>query len=394
MIHLINLITFLIPPLALLGGLSAGATVPLWLLAMLLKLRSSITLPKLSSLKLEGLLLGWTLLSCFWSPSLMLSFKYYIPLALGVAGYLVVKTSYQNSNDKFLPLTTPYLVLGMLLAAILFLLEYFTEGFIGGNFRLIIQNKEIFLLNMLDRGCSFLSCLAWVLIAILLLRKKYLTLAIFYFLVFMLLMVSDSLAAFVAFVAAGIVFGLGNLLGGRFLHLVTIGLIAGSLTMPICFYSFSPLDLSNKYDFLPLSAKHRIFIWSFTSHRMLEKPVLGHGFAYSKTLKLPGEEMVHYEGIELNPFSSHPHNNVLQVFLETGIIGLVLFLALIIKYLRQITYNFALGDRGEATIYAAFINYYIIGMISYNIWQWWWVCTAVFVALQFLLIKSSRPQEL
>src|SRR5687768_16705501 len=111
MMHLINSITLLIPPLALLGGLSTGVTVPLWLFAVLIKLRSNITFPKIAEHKLEGLLLGWAFLSCFWSPDLMLSFRYFIPLALGVASYLVVKASYQNGDNKFLSYTAPYLVL-------------------------------------------------------------------------------------------------------------------------------------------------------------------------------------------------------------------------------------------------------------------------------------------
>lgn len=98
--------------------------------------------------------------------------------------------------------------------------------------------------------------------------------------------------------------------------------------------------------------------------------------------------MINYNGEKWHPLPLHPHNNILQITLELGIIGLILFLCLVYKYLKQI--NNIKSSNFRAASYSCFINYYIIGMISYNIWQIWWISSGIWVlVLMKLLVKPD-----
>jgi len=58
-----------------------------------------------------------------------------------------------------------------------------------------------------------------------------------------------------------------------------------------------------------------------------------------------------------------------------------LFLALVYKTAAAIK-NISKKHKNYALVsYACFINYYVIGMISYSIWQSWWVSSGIWVAI-------------
>jgi O-antigen ligase len=117
---------------------------------------------------------------------------------------------------------------------------------------------------------------------------------------------------------------------------------------------------------LPPSWAARIDIWSFTSARMAEKPLLGWGLDASRMFK---------GGIPL-----HPHDAPLQLWFELGVVGAILG-ALIWAF---IFWRFAeappsrrlYAAAGTATAWCAMI----IGAFSFSQWQEWWICL---VALAF-----------
>jgi|GEM_PF-835683 len=400
--YIIPILIFLIPSLGMIAGLSAAATITIFLLGVILQDASSprdlITgakniikngsilnrIPWTShrialKYKTELLFAAWCLISCLFTikplNSLISFTQVFIILFLG----LFVSNFKQFQNRLQLKKA---LMLGILTAILLFFIEYSSHGFLTRIF------KANFSLYMLDRGCALLSITAWVGIIILLSNNKTRYALMLYVLVLYLLSISDSSASFLGFTVGGIVFILARVMKLVFSKLIISGLIIGSLLFPVIAKQMNPIYLSEKYLSNQGSSVHRLFIWHFVVGKILEKPVTGYGFGSSKYIKVKENEIVDYKGIKWHPLPLHPHNNILQITLELGLIGLVLFLSLIYKYLKQIS-NIEDGNF-RAISFACFINYYIIGMVSYNIWQIWWVASSVWILiLMKLLIKPD-----
>ncbi len=326
------------------------------------------------TIKIELLFAAWCLISC----SLTNLFKFTQVFILLFLGFIVSNSAPFGNRLQL----KKALILGILTAILLFFIEYSSHGFLTRTF------KASFGLYMLDRGCALLSITSWVAIIILLSSGKRRHALMLYILVLYLLSISDSLASFLGFSIGGVIFILARLIKPIFFKLIAISLITGSLLFPVIATQIEPRDLSEKYLATQPSAAHRLFIWHFVANKITLKPILGYGFASSKYIKVNNSKMINYNGEKWHPLPLHPHNNILQITLELGIIGLILFLCLVYKYLKQIS-NLE-NNNFKAISYACFINYYIIGMISYNIWQIWWISSGIWVLVLIkLLVKPD-----
>ena len=137
---------------------------------------------------------------------------------------------------------------------------------------------------------------------------------------------------------------------------------------------------------LPPSLMHRTAIWQFVASHVIERPLLGWGLDASR--ELPGGDanitmVAMYRGalVEFNQqiLPLHPHNMALQLWLETGAVGVMLFLALLTALLRRVL---AWPGRMVAVATAAVVTPLIVGMASYGLWQSWWLsCVALMASL-------------
>ena len=129
---------------------------------------------------------------------------------------------------------------------------------------------------------------------------------------------------------------------------------------------------------LPESWRQRLDIWSFVSERILERPLLGWGLEASRTFA---------------PVPLHPHNAGLQVWLELGVVGAVLF-ALIWGRAFESVARVAARDRAAAAACAGAAGaYFTIGALSYGVWQEWWLATAAMVVAVCTALVVWRDHE-
>ena len=116
---------------------------------------------------------------------------------------------------------------------------------------------------------------------------------------------------------------------------------------------------------------HRLIIWSFVKEKVLERPILGHGFFASRFIVNETKQTVNLTNYELIPL--HPHNNILQIWLDLGIVGLIIFFILIRTFLKRI-YDFSnINNKVSAIAMISFLQIFFIGQISFGIWQSWWI---------------------
>lgn len=115
------------------------------------------------------------------------------------------------------------------------------------------------------------------------------------------------------------------------------------------------------------SATHRMFMWRFATDAIIEGP-LALGFGAGASRGFPGAAEKVMWGIELMPL--HPHNGALQVWLELGIFGAVIFAILGILIYRATQHSSGAQLGIYAAIMVAFISPW---MLSYGIWQSWWL---------------------
>lgn len=381
----IQFVLFLMPVVGILAGLSLSVTTGIFLLLLATCHRERL-LERLAIQFKESfliiLMLIWCLVSCFWSPDIPASLRSYVGVALPVIITLYLMSMGKEEREELTKLSMPPLFYGLLVAIILFFIEYYSSGFFSTTFRLLVQKKqEAFALPWLDRGVVFLSILAWIIIGHLITKGQKLAAFGIYVAVTYLLYLSDSLAGFVGFILAICAYAILRATKMRLGLLMRLCFAIYILAMPIISYKQNPLELSNNYPF-PDSAKHRLFIWNFVAHKAADHPIIGNGFASSKFIATEND-VIDYGQYKWCLLPLHPHNNVMQIFLETGVVGLLFFMLIVDKILKWTISN----DSPLAA--ACFINYFVVGMISFGIWQSWWVGVGLFT---ILMIKAQEEK--
>jgi len=120
------------------------------------------------------------------------------------------------------------------------------------------------------------------------------------------------------------------------------------------------------YDYvarLPASWLHRVEIWDGLYYRVIESPIFGHGIgnAYKLDWLAPHGAMYRY----MTGPAAHPHNAMVQLWVELGVWGAglgVLFAAMLLKGIL------ALPRHLQALGLGAFAYGYCLLMSAYNFW--------------------------
>jgi exopolysaccharide production protein ExoQ len=142
----------------------------------------------------------------------------------------------------------------------------------------------------------------------------------------------------------------------------------------------------------PLSLWHRLEIWSFVGARIAERPLLGWGLDSSRAI--PGGSALTPGGVPWLPL--HPHNVTLQIWLELGVLGAILFVLLVVGLWL------ALGKAPWPRLYAAaaggsLATAFTVALGSYGLWQEWWIgsefLTLFIILVMARLAASTEPDQ-
>ena len=136
------------------------------------------------------------------------------------------------------------------------------------------------------------------------------------------------------------------------------------------------------------SATHRLEIWNYMAARIDDHPWLGWGLGTARELPVTEAERLQYiyAGIE----GIYPHNQLLQLWVETGVVGVLLFLIFIHLVIGRIA-------RSESWVrpfaYAALVMALATAMVNYEITtDSWWDCLAI-TSLLFIILQRPGLKE-
>ncbi len=140
---------------------------------------------------------------------------------------------------------------------------------------------------------------------------------------------------------------------------------------------------------------HRLMIWSYVKEKILEKPLIGHGFFSSRNIDNKLRKTQRGTKFQLIPL--HPHNSILQIWLELGIVGIIIFFSFI-KFILDKIFYYVQINRSVATIaFITFFQVFTIGQISFGFWQSWWLAiisiTLILYKYVFICFKSHVLQS-
>ena len=118
---------------------------------------------------------------------------------------------------------------------------------------------------------------------------------------------------------------------------ILLGVVgAAIIAAPVILPAAAPVAVRNELP-LPSSTKSRIFAWSLAAKKVYERPLVGHGIEASKewretfadepellALMRQSTDLTDIPWEQYRILPGHPHNMGLQLWAETGLVGVVL----------------------------------------------------------------------
>ena len=175
---------------------------------------------------------------------------------------------------------------------------------------------------------------------------------------------------------------------------VTLSISAFSLPFLINGIEDFETKVTNRIE-IPASAVHRIKIWEFAAKKINERTLLGWGMNASKHFS-DGKNIVYaasggYRFLgEALPL--HPHNSILQIWLELGLPGILILLCFG-YYCLKITRQGVKSHLVKAIILGQFLTFFIFASLSFGLWQAWWLCASWFAASFMKLAVTLNSYE-
>ncbi len=172
--------------------------------------------------------------------------------------------------------------------------------------------------------------------------------------------------------------------------LLAIGVLAAVFTLAVPLLPDLAGDPLRFYDpvapDLPTTVIHRFLIWQFVAERIGEAPLFGWGLDAARSL--PGGDQAYFSA-QAVALPLHPHNGALQVWVELGVPGAVLGAALIAAVLVSL-WRANLSRAATAGGAALFSAYYVLGGLSFGVWQNWWLALPWLMAA---LLRATADEK-
>ncbi len=174
--------------------------------------------------------------------------------------------------------------------------------------------------------------------------------------------------------------------------LLIAGLVAAAAGIPVYPEILPAIDSTlvtlNLSDF---TLQHRFAIWDFTAAKTMEHPLLGWGLGASRAI--PGADGIATQlGGRAEVLPLHPHNALLQLWLELGLPGILLTIIAFVVILIRIP-RYIAGRKELAMSLTVIFSVTLIAELSYGLWQSWWLAFLWVLAALTIAIADGRSER-
>jgi O-antigen ligase len=196
-------------------------------------------------------------------------------------------------------------------------------------------------------------------------------------------------AAPLAIVLGGLVFT-GIWVGGKHVLPALLGIgIAVALAWPsianhALFYGWDQW-VTSKFD---VNYGLRVEIWSRVSTLIAEHPLIGHGFGTGRILGRPSVADIPVPV----PFM-HPHNGMLEMWLELGLVGVMLALGIAAMIFCGVMALLSTSIVALAVVGATLACSSVFWFVSFGLWAGWWLAALGLTAGALALVVRSSTAE-
>lgn len=332
-------------------------------------------------LALPAALAIWATASLIWSPLPGLGASTLLRVGLLTLGGMATVHLALRIPARWLPLLAVLLTIGCAIGLSMLSGEALTDNGLSGWYSVQRGMKPLphGAKSQMNRGATVLAVLIWPIVLLLWRQRgRWWALALGAF-ALATLWVGDSMAAHLALSVGCAVFALAMFAPRAIVMLVRAGLVALVLAGPVAaLHAPTPPATVTTMPWLASSAHHRLLVWQFAATRIAERPLLGWGMDGSRAIpggdepinvqwRTPTGEDVYLTGPKL---PLHPHNAVLQWWLELGLVGALLMTT----FLWQVAGLAGCLTRpsSRAAALACFTAGLTVSMVSYGWWQNWW----------------------
>lgn len=327
-------------------------------------------------------------LTVVWSISADRTLHIAVRLAPIVAGGWLLVGAAAQLDERARHRTATALLFGGIVALVLIGIEIATEGLIHGLLR-GAGFKATGNLYHLNRTASQVAILIWPLWLVLDRRfGSVVAVAGVVIAAAALFALDPETPLFTVF--AGVVFLALAYISPRIAQrLMIAGVLAVALAIPLYPLILPLIDNAllswNIGDF---SLRHRFAIWDFAATKTMEQPVFGWGLGTSRVV--PGAaDSADVLRREAETLPLHPHNALLQIWLELGLPGIVLALIAVVTILGRIT-RYIRGRKELAMALTVIFSATLIAELSYGVWQSWWL-VFLWVIAALTVVIAGKP---
>ncbi len=203
----------------------------------------------------------------------------------------------------------------------------------------------------------------------------------------MMLVGSDSRASLAGLLAGALAGALAVVLRRRWWWVLAPVALLMAGAFWYLFQRMAGVDLDHLEVFAPawLIDVHRQHIWAFVLGGFIDHPLVGIGMGAAREMAGAGEMIPGVGGIFV---PSHPHNWMVEALGETGLIGtlplVAVVIGLVVGWLRAWLRD---GDAAALTLFIVLTMFFAAGLFNFSLWRAYWLIGLI---VPYAMITAAR----
>mgnify|MGYP000150315569 CR=1 FL=1 len=297
-------------------------------------------------------------LSLLWASNYEDSLKQVVKLALVLPPQILLFSVIGSLSKQQLK---PYMHIfsyGVAIGAVYLCFELLTKGMI---FNIIRGNELDSWLNLseFNRASAIMVLYSFGAIAILKSRMQHpLSFLIILLPILAALFISNSQSAQISLILGGLFYFLFPYRSKIAWIGMRVVILALMLSAPF-FISYIYQNFAADIQDIPLMAKgyagHRLEIWDYISRHILQQPLLGYGIEMTRETVFDSKQI-----FESNNTVLHPHNFAIQIWVEFGMVGILIAMAMMNALLSTIQNKFSTVSNYGVVYQVEMILYHVV----------------------------------